>query len=82
MYNLEEKQLRKIQRHILSFYYTSRNNHYRPEMTTCDAVNIFDDCIGKTQMTDFEKTNLVEYLQRNLIRNEKLSTFKGMYRAS
>lgn len=80
MYNLNEHQLKQIQCAILNFYQTSGENRYRPEISTKNAISIFDRIVGQNAIDSLEKTNIIAYLQRNLLHSRKLITVKDMYR--
>jgi hypothetical protein len=82
MYNLEESDLRRIQFSIIGYYKTSAKDRFRPEMSTRDAISIFNKIIGQNDVPNYEKTSIVAYLQRNLVHNSKLVSTQGMYRAS
>lgn len=73
MVNLTQTQTERLQREVFAHYITTRENTYKPNMRLHKAIQIVDEIMGKkNKMTVFEKAEIIEYIEDNLIQEGKL----------
>lgn len=83
MYCLDEHDL-NIMKSALLDYYRNEENYLKPQIKTSSALRMFDRIADRkaNTMDNLEKTNIILYLHRNLLKEKKLINCKGMYRTA
>lgn len=81
MYNLTTQDLNKYQNFLLN-YYNSDKGMFVKEISFKKAIEVFDRITENKakNLQPYEKTNIIEYLHRDLINDNKLKYKEGYYK--